>query len=1516
MFSLIKKFLASVMACVLLTQQLWQIIPLAADGDTGVYLYYKSDISSGTGEFGGDYEVTSNYLNLSGSWLKTLGDCTYSLAGSGLIGYTRLCFDFVPDGEGDNCISFAFSDKSNNDIERNLFEIDAKQIDLNNYDIYIGEIKVASVKSGECVQITADINTATGNVSLRLTDSVGRNFSAENKYDMKSLVLSKINFSGSEMYISDISVYRKNTTEHGKTVVYRCGNFYLAEGKCPSDDLDMYLGVFNKNILIKCEKSAVSSDNCMAFLYYPVTNDNVTARAFLWDKNLTPVCGAAFEPSDKNIVDSSVSGTLRASADEKNITVSCSADGGYVTYMQICDSEGNVVYSTKKDNLSGELFTAAHSGEYSIIAYAEFDNGYLAEYADTTVFVSPKSFGTDTMVFRPFKNYYIRNGEKIYYSKHGAENVTVSDDEVYMSAEQIRKVVGTDITGAKSITNSVRKLYSLNDVCTSIGYNSYISDGAIVLSDSGVPNTQSFTKMFDETIFSDSFEEQNYNSAKDNWFPKGWSFFDWYTGTHAASGFGKSEDFSSDGQKSIYIDSPAGGFCGYIRSDIDFPTDAYSYDVDIDIRLSDAKANIKPYIALQLYKGSTFVKMLSMHEISGNEFDESWRTAKFTLAGTEVRDYDFDKITVVVCASKKNGSLPSSGKAYYDNIRITTDRQTSNISAADFSAVNPGAMFTAGEPIVYNVKSDEISGYEYITAHLYDVGGLHVGDYTQSVFDTLKSGFVIPNPGVGYYEVEFEGIHSDGTVYPLASAYCVYSDTVKLYQVLRHSFAVFANDTKPMSERSEMFMLSDYGLSAKEIEIADKVGFSGIRLHTVNWGTNGARKGFHTSDGSFDWSLTDEQINNVSKYGFKNVVANICNTPKWAAPAGLDSTKTNIVGNYEYNVYAPTNMRYLTDAVSAYATRYKDKITAIEFWNEPYYGKTAFWHDGIDKFRDMSIAAYDAVKSVSEDIKVYNSGFFVSGSTFFDELMSNNDYRKKIDGLSFHGRYNFYKKFGSVLKKYNMTNLDVMDSEGYFYSKEKRGSKDESELNMYMTVTYLNEIKQGISKSAMFQIADSYTGDYYDDMNDMSYGLFKNVNGNYEPMRGACVLRNLIDIMPSKFEYFGEAKMSDQCAVVLSGGGKKYMLVWNNSDNDFSLSDYFRTSVTLDSRVIDFYGRQADLDNMKAKTVYIITNADTSAGYYEKTDSCLNNDYLYPHYTCKSVSASASAGRRYSETGVNALFDTDTFEVYDSAAVYTGRPRWCAGNTGVGTNTKFATSFTEKGLYITADITGDSEWVTADSTDSIDESDCIVIAADGYKNNLSAEQNVFCVSRVNGKDVIYKKHAAEIYAAQPTDFSPSGSVVSGGTVRITRSGNSLNYKIFIPESELYPMAYSADTSEIRLSVNAYDYSSSGYNGAACFGENLKTSNDIYRELSIFKLSGIGLKTECVGGKMRIYGDIFDESSRVGAIVYCNGKIFNVLQADCTDGEYVFEIPVNSKTKYDITVCTEKGSIVTKAVTTS
>ncbi|OJZ62647.1 cellulase family glycosylhydrolase [Mycolicibacterium diernhoferi] len=227
---------------------------------------------------------------------------------------------------------------------------------------------------------------------------------------------------------------------------------------------------------------------------------------------------------------------------------------------------------------------------------------------------------------------------------------------------------------------------------------------------------------------------------------------------------------------------------------------------------------------------------------------------------------------------------------------------------------------------------------------------------------------------------------------------------VASYDVM-HVAAVDDSSTAVGISDSNIYFTDDLDEVMARLALTASLGVKNVRLLVPWWQIQTQDPLGQPVDWESDlnWAKLDTIVNEADRLGL-GILGVLQWTPAWATDGPPGSGH-------------PSDPQYLADFAGAVATRYLNKITAYEVWNEPNF--VLFWNpvDPVE-YTEMLKATYTALKAVSPDITVVGAvvgpgitiGEWTKSPVEFVAAMYAAGAHGYFDAISFHP-YDFVTKF-------------------------------------------------------------------------------------------------------------------------------------------------------------------------------------------------------------------------------------------------------------------------------------------------------------------------------------------------------------------------------------------------------------------------------------------------------------------------------------------------------------------------
>ncbi len=174
-----------------------------------------------------------------------------------------------------------------------------------------------------------------------------------------------------------------------------------------------------------------------------------------------------------------------------------------------------------------------------------------------------------------------------------------------------------------------------------------------------------------------------------------------------------------------------------------------------------------------------------------------------------------------------------------------------------------------------------------------------------------------------------------------------------------------APKAKPLTMNSpaysvQAFMWYRPETAERDLNMIQAMGFGWVKQEFAWRDIEGAKKG------AFDWSRADAVIYAANAKRI-DILARLDNAPDWAAPGCFNPAKSTMG--------PPKKTQDWLDFLTAFATRYKQRVRAYEIWNEPNLARE--WCNAAPNpaaYAQFLKASYAAVKAVDPNAMIISAG--------------------------------------------------------------------------------------------------------------------------------------------------------------------------------------------------------------------------------------------------------------------------------------------------------------------------------------------------------------------------------------------------------------------------------------------------------------------------------------------------------------------------------------------------------------
>ncbi|BBH24554.1 hypothetical protein Back11_58990 [Paenibacillus baekrokdamisoli] len=879
------------------------------------------------------------------------------------------------------------------------------------------------------------------------------------------------------------------------------------------------------------------------------------------------------------------------------------------------------------------------------------------------------------------------------------------------------------------------------------------------------------------------FEETTANQGKLN--PNNWTSSLWSRTIPIDTGVTNTE--AASGSNSLYITTADSGSAGWSSQPISLSGGFQSIQMKYKIKESSDYAGNTPWVFVSFWQDGSFIGTANV-PVSAPSV--SWSEQTFTLKSNQF-PVGTNKIRLNLATTRGSASGSLRGKLFFDDVHMEF---VDDISLKSNAFAN---WWELGQDVVFRTENGALpASVQSVRGTVYDEDNQLVTQLSVSRQQLLDNGWNWRPVSEGYYEVVFD-YFKQGVSQPMTitDTYTVTSTkgTTKEFTRNRYSVAVVGSQPKSREERSPMFGFSYQLEGESSMKLADKIGFSFARIHSVPWGTQFTNTSWalEPQRGVYNWAPFDQQINLLKNYGF-DLVGNILYTPQWASSHPEDTKIYTAVPGYA--TYAPANMGDFSDFLRVLVARYGDQIKKWEIWNEPHLpGGSIFWQDTPEKFVELLKTGYETIKSAQPDSEIWIGG--LGGRRylpFYKELLSLGG-ANYFDKLALHGAFPNPDYFAELDQLYQVPSKAWVTSEshaGLVGTSDFNGMPVELDVVKKMMLDYLYQIKHQVEQIAYFEMTnltetETLTFAQSEGWQAHASGLFRK-KPSIEPRMGAVAMHRLMETIGKQVTYRGEYSLGNgQKAVYFDNNGSPLLIVWLDGSNESTIDPKISAAFSSETTIRDWMGKQNSASSsfqLKPGKMYYIEHVNTALlAALTPTDDVLLSSF-------EIVKRSTGTPTSYGKQGE--LFDHATGVLNDSNILWTPQKWVYEGLSGepipAGFDAKSAVGYSETGIDIVVDVT-DHKFVQNESAGNYWRGDSVQFGFDPTGAGMPTEGQVeFQTALTANGPVLWKEITPYIGGNLPSNWTPKQNFVQYGKVFIDRTGDKITYKIHLDWSELYP----------------------------------------------------------------------------------------------------------------------------------
>lgn len=716
--------------------------------------------------------------------------------------------------------------------------------------------------------------------------------------------------------------------------------------------------------------------------------------------------------------------------------------------------------------------------------------------------------------------------------------------------------------------------------------------------------------------------------------------------------------------------------------------------------------------------------------------------------------------------------------------------------------------FSAGGPVEFTVEEGAAvpSGLSALTGTVADRSGVVVATVEVDAATLRTSGWSWTPAAPGWYEIAFV-MTVDGSRIPVTTGYNYQKGSGGAVELRRDRLDVAVVPPLPPGRRPQ-FGFSYHTSGEPEVRLAQRLGFGFARISCLPWGADSVDEsgGIELQRGVYHWEKFDPHIERLKRRGFTDLALQVMYTPRWASPHPEDgAVDICCIGRH---VYAPTRMEYLQEFLAAAVRRYGADVHTWEIWNEPHLpGGSVFWKDTPKAYVDMLQAAYATLKKEQPDCEIWIGG--MGGRRYLPFYKA---FRKlggaPFDRLAIHGSWPELAGFRAIESQFNAPSVPWLSSEWHAILLEaNKELPSELLLARRLVLDACHHLQSGCERLAAFSMEEGE--EFEKEMLPIaagegrfaqSYGLFRTRPRN-EPRLAAVAMRTLIGLVREHLTFGGLADLDHGLrSAWFADVHGTLTVVWGDNTAPVELPQALIAGFTS-----------------PGVSVWTVDGAQIPTA---TPPALAPGDLLFVRDLPKELLAALPASTRPIRPDLHVArasgpvprgMRSGTPLLDDAAQLLPeARPQWNvagwryvpvqAAERPVGLAARFAVALGVHGLDVVVEV-DDPVFHQPGILTSLWNGDSVQFAIDSDGLGAWRNQTEFLLAQRPLERWFVKTQVPSFDGDLPQRWSPAWRPVAHARSRIEARPGGLRYTARIETSELYPLAYDAEsTVPLRFSV--------------------------------------------------------------------------------------------------------------------
>ncbi len=883
--------------------------------------------------------------------------------------------------------------------------------------------------------------------------------------------------------------------------------------------------------------------------------------------------------------------------------------------------------------------------------------------------------------------------------------------------------------------------------------------------------------------------------------PAGWSEWSEGAAPQGEKG-GLSKDYSYAGKAfhSLRVPVPDKGKTGWISR----PTPLYHplrpMRFTLFYRVTDDFSGGMPFVELVFLdaNGKSLAGKSLRYELPA-EKGNKWTGRVFPIAPADIPE-GARSFRMLLGVQRADGN--QAGAVYFGLARIMLPENDG--SFAKIRGVGKFNWYRFGEPVRFQAVGTLPEGTTAVTGRVRTAGGEPAGSVTVSAVEMEQGKWSYQPREPGMYFVDFFAVTPRGEV-PLEEEYQerAMNNQIGLFTPGGHSFAAVRDRESGSAPALFGYQLGCSpsrirSLGDTEVQMAKRAGGSFARFH-VTW------MEIEPEKGKFNWEALDYYVDKCIEAGIRPVVC-FYGTPRWASNTPDD--ERYVVHVWAYNAYAAKDINDWTNFIEKMVTRYKDRVSTWEVWNEPHLrGYSCYWHDTPENFVKLLKSAYETIKRVQPESTVWLGGIALRYLPFYDriiELGAGNYF----DRIAIHGHGQSIGPFYVLDRKHNSPVHRWVNSEWHaslIRYTDPAYKLNETQRTLRMMVDLFSMMRQGVEEVAFFEpfnLVEKETLKLHTEggapLNHTS-GVFRR-KPYFQPMLGSVVMANFSRQFAGRITVKGFYRFADQKAVLFQSDAGTLLAFWQEGDGPEKIVPELARAVAK-STVESWEGRPvADPAGfeLQPSVIYFARNPEVSSDWKEDLNILRMEQKALPLE--HKISGVYSEKPLFSADGQlisgNIHWNSEGFAVH----------RFAGAPADFRKPTRFALALFDDKFQLVVETRDEVNNQPAEGG-NMWQGDAVEFAFDIEGKGLGASRIEFLAGKTGKGDEIFKSANPSLVGDLPTEWTLPGMTVRTGRieVRLLPDRKETLYLIELPQTELYPfIPKQGQTIRFSLIVNEND----------------------------------------------------------------------------------------------------------------